>query len=135
MKRHDHLGTRRRIAGNVPRKRVHVGDQLRLVLCRSGSTHAAPKGNAHAGNFALEGTQAQLRRLLVSCGLIHQIESCPIDVVHSLEKTGRRIGQNRQPVIVGLSQSLNLPHEQLVIYRYIHNASRGEAMIYPTRPL
>src|SRR5512146_1743670 len=52
--RHDDFRARRRIARDMPGKRIDVGDHLRLPRHRRGAAHALAERDAHAGRLALE---------------------------------------------------------------------------------
>ena len=64
------------IAGDVAIEGVNVIDALHLAAGGGGTAHAAPDGNAHAGNFALE--RPQYQRIP-----FEQIKPRPVDVAQT----------------------------------------------------
>lgn len=44
----------------MPRKSIHVGNQLRLARSSGGTAHAAGKGDGLAGYFAMKGAEDEL---------------------------------------------------------------------------
>lgn len=58
--RHDQLGARVRIAGDVPGKLVDIRDQHRLAARRCRTAHAPADRDAQAGGLPLERPQHQL---------------------------------------------------------------------------
>ena len=71
--RHDDFGTRRGIAGDMPRKCIDIDDQLRLARRCGGSTDTATERNAHAGRLALERTNNQF-------ATIEKVKPAPVDI-------------------------------------------------------
>src|SRR3954447_14435700 len=55
--RHHKLGARRRIAGDMAGKFVHVRHDYRGTCCRRRAADAPAPGNAHAGRPALKGSE------------------------------------------------------------------------------
>src|SRR5579863_6813276 len=53
----DDLRARRRVAGYVARKCVHIRDDDGLAALGGGAADTAAQGNSNTGNLALEGTE------------------------------------------------------------------------------
>ena len=143
---HDDLRIGCAVTGDMPRKSVHVRDQLRTVFKGRRSADAASPGNANAGRLALEGSQDQFRgcvRCILRLILLHlirtlrsirffsaQIEACPVYIRHRILEQGGRIGQKRHRCRIRQSKFSKLRRQELVVRRGALGGACDQRHIY-----
>lgn len=99
--RHDQLGARRRIASDMPWKRVDVLDQHRTATCHRGTADPCADGDAYAGRSPLERPEHEF-------AIAHQVEARPVQVWHHLVQEGRGVGSIRDRIRFAMQQGLEL---------------------------
>jgi hypothetical protein len=108
--RHHQFGVGRRIAGDVAREAVHVGDALGLAAGSRGAAHALVERDADAGRQALERADHQLAAVV-------EVEPDPVEVRQGVVDQRRQIGGVGDAVAFALDQGARLGQEQVVLFR------------------
>ena len=78
--RDDDFGVRGRVTGDVTRKRVYIGDELRFARSGRGAADALTNGDPDASGLALEGPEYQLGRRNVLRVGSDQIKTRPVQI-------------------------------------------------------
>ena len=101
IQRHDQFRARGRIAGDMARERIHVGDALGASAGGGGAAHALAERDAHAGRQALERTDHQL-------GAVVEIEADPVEVGQRVVDQRRQVGGVGDAVALAGQQAARL---------------------------
>src|SRR6188768_561702 len=104
---HDNFGARGRIARNMTRKRVDVGDNLRLPHRRRRAAHALAERNAHARRLALERPDDELDAVV-------EIESGPVQIRQRVVDERREVRRVGDTVSLAMQQATRLFGEFVV---------------------
>ena len=110
LQRHHQFRTRGRVAGDVSREGVDVGDALGLPRARRRAAHALVQRDAHAGGLALERADHQL-------GAVEEIEADPVELRQRVVDQRGKIGRVGDAVALAVQQRARLPGQLCVLLR------------------
>src|SRR5690606_13890861 len=107
------------VAGDVPGELVDVFHANGAPGGHRRPAHAVADSDAHARRLALEWPEHEL-------GVLHQVETGPVETRHRVPDERRRVGEVRDPVALVAKQRLQLARQRLVERLGIRRVEGGQ---------